>query len=206
VAAEKLELRLFCRFRMGTCYVGRIWSRGICGGSIMQTLSRIWEDSVWSKVIGAAIFALCGAIVGSVSASFRKNWWPHVRKLTVQSEPAFGVVEVNAKENAGEKYPLKCYVILRNDSAFAIDLTVSNYEPLLVKLKSFRAACLRLKLGGNTVPAGHVDRIAVYPGQQFEAWVGVDETKFSADQVNSHIGNIGKLVLAANGKVVRVQF
>jgi len=50
-------------------------------------------------------------------------------------------------------------------------------------------------------PKDHgVDRVAVYPGQLFQAWVGVDESKFKDDQVRSLIGRIGTLVFLVNGK------
>jgi hypothetical protein len=101
------------------------------------------------------------------------------------------------------KYPLKCYVTLRNKSSECIDVSLSNYLPGNVTLKDFSSDVLQLRFKGWWPQPG-VERISVLPGQLFRAWVGPNERKFNEEQVNSLRGRIGTLVFSINGKPLSI--
>ena len=53
------------------------------------------------------------------------------------------------------------------------------------------------------LPADHgVPQVAVLPGQLFKGWIAPDETQYTAAQVRSHFGNLGKLTLKINGELM----
>jgi len=79
-----------------------------------------------------------------------------------------------------------------------------EYRPGTVTLKSFRLDVLQLQ-ARTWLPIDHgLERVAVLPGQLFQAWIGVDEGKFSAGLVNEQRGRIGTLVFSVNGKRVDI--
>jgi hypothetical protein len=95
---------------------------------------------------------------------------------------------------------------LRNDSDVAIDVQMQEYRPELVTVKGFPTEVLQVRLKDIWLPSPHgVGRIAVYPGQQFQAWIGLDEGRFNKAQVEGHRGRIGMLILLANGQNVPVK-
>lgn len=176
---------------------------------IAASVARIWDDPVWSKVIAAGILAL----IGSIGIIF--NWWnagfrrlvqlvgakvrpaPNIRKIDVEIPPQNPALRLG--------FPLKCYVTLQNASIECAEVRVSEYRARTVTLKQFVFDVLQLGFRGQWFPAPDgVDRIAVLPQQLFRAWVGVDERKFSEDQVNRLRGQIGTLVLLVDGKSVNI--
>ncbi len=195
---------------------------------MLKILKQIWHDPVWSKVIAAVILAALAAIWAAVHFS----WWQRLLSsypiplwllvlliaLTLFSfavllwkrrqfgEPNIKMIDlaVRRDENKGVTYPLKCWVQLRNDSATCADVRISEYRPGTVTARRFVVDVLQIRLR-EWLPKDHgVDRLAVLPGQLFQAWIGLDESRFNADQVNNLRGRIGTLVFVVNGTPVSI--
>jgi hypothetical protein len=127
---------------------------------------------------------------------YRPELEPNITKIDVLTVPPdTGLTLV---------FPLKCYVQLRNDSAVCADVRILEYKSSTVTLKRFVVDALQLKFR-TWFPTDHgLERLAVLPGQLFQAWIGVDDGKFNANQVNELRGRIGTLVFQVNGKRVNV--
>ena len=67
-----------------------------------------------------------------------------------------------------------------------------------------QASVLQVKLREWYPDKEGVDRVSVLPGQQFKAWVGADDKKFTKDQLERLRGQIGNLVLKVNGQRVDI--
>ena len=107
--------------------------------------------------------------------------------------------------NGTQDYPLKLRMQLRNDSAEPIDVQVQDYRPGLITLKRLATEVLQVRLASVWLPGPHgAGRVAVFPTQQFQAWVGLDEGRFGKGQVEEHRGKIGTLVLLVNGQHVDI--
>jgi hypothetical protein len=97
----------------------------------------------------------------------------------------------------------KVYCVMRNDSNRAVDVQISKYIPNELKVVSPNAiAALQLKFqpDGDPCPQKAVERVAVFPGQRFTAWIAPDETLFKEalfDRLRSKMGTgeMGTLVL-----------
>jgi hypothetical protein len=183
----------------------------------MLRLKDIWKDPVGSKVIAAIIVGGAASIAGF---RFRAFLWDEISvplllllifvivaatgyflfawayfKLPRELKPQITLVDVaaNLPANRGATYPVKCYVTMRNDSRISVDVRLHQFKPSVVTLKAFAFDVLQIKVR-DWVPAGYqADRIAVYPGQLFRAWLGVDDSKFDESKVNSLRGKIGTL-------------
>jgi hypothetical protein len=193
-----------------------------------KKLQPIWHDPVWSKVIAVGIVSLSGAVWASVHF----NWWPRLLNtysipawvlliialtflgfvFLLWKQPQFGEAEIAkvavniipVDKGKTLTYPLKCYVQLRNNSAKCADIRLLEYTPNTVTLKAFVLEALQLRMRDWT-PSDHgLDRLAVLPHQLFRVWIGVDENKFNADQLERLSGKIGTLVFLVNGKRVNI--
>lgn len=103
-------------------------------------------------------------------------------------------------------YPLKLRIHLRNDSTVSVDIQLQEYRPELVTLMGFPTEVLQIRLRDSWYPKDHgAGRIALYPGQQFEAWIAPDDGKFNKAQVEGHRGRIGTLILLVNGQNVEIK-
>jgi hypothetical protein len=103
-------------------------------------------------------------------------------------------------------YPLKLRMHLRNDSTVTVDVQLQEYRPELITVKGFPIEVFQIRLRDSWYPKEHgAGRIALYPGQQFQAWIGLDEGKFNKAQVEGHRGRIGTLVLLVNGQNVEIK-
>jgi hypothetical protein len=102
-------------------------------------------------------------------------------------------------------YPLKCHVVLQNESSEPADVRLSDYIADAVTLKRFPLDVFQVRFEQQWLPVKTVDRVAVYPTQLFQAWVGADERKFNEAQLNQLRGRIGTLVFLVNNKPVRIQ-
>jgi hypothetical protein len=129
------------------------------------------------------------------------------QQLRAEAEPNITVLDISIPppdESKTLTYPLKCYVTLRNDSAACADVRISNFKPGAVLHKKFVTDVVQLKLR-EWSPSDHgLERVAVLPGQQFRAWIGVDEDQFNPEKVRSLQGRIGTLFFVVNGKTVPV--
>jgi hypothetical protein len=111
---------------------------------------------------------------------------------------------IEDSKNEYLSYPLKCYVTLQNLSSECADIRLSDYKPNTVTLKRLSLDVLQVKLR-EWYPTQHgVDRVAVLPMQQFQAWVGIDERKYNKQQLDSLIGKIGDLVFIVNNIPVTI--
>ena len=124
-------------------------------------IKTIWHDPVLSKVTAAIILAFPAWLAG---AHF--GWWPRL----VSSHPVPGwlllllvaitvlslaflfsrrrmnITKMDVLATPPDKgltlsFPLKCYVQLRNDSAVCADVSLVEYRPGAVTLKSFVVRC-----------------------------------------------------------------
>lgn len=97
-------------------------------------------------------------------------------------------------------YPLKIRLHLRNDSNVPIDLQMDSFLPDYATLKAFPTEVLQCRMRDVWYPKEHgVGRLALYPGQQFQAWIAPDENRFDKARLESNRGRIGTLVFLANG-------
>jgi hypothetical protein len=155
--------------------------------------ARIWQDSVWSKVIGGVITAL----LFWVWAEARKLWKRDVaQKLTPY------VADV--VPNAGTSFPLKIYVEMRNNTKRCMDVRLVEYKPKNISLERFSPRTLQLFFLNWQPKDESVERIAVYPGQRFRAWFGADPKKHTEQQVRENIGKLGTLIVSVNGKDIPI--
>jgi len=190
-------------------------------------LKKIWRDPVWSKVIAAGIITAITATAGIIwppvrgfllTASLVPYWLFGLLGLVVvcaivivldANRPKVhvtpvGDVEVGEDKTPGRSFPLKVSCVIRNDSSQSIDVQVFDYTPGTVTLKKFVTDVLQVKLR-EWYPDKHgVERLAVLPGQQFKAWVGADESRFTKDQLDRLRGQIGSLVLLVNGRRIDI--
>jgi hypothetical protein len=136
--------------------------------------------------------------------------WPQLEEVIKNIEPDIRVIDVeitfSPKDPQGRTltYPLKCYVKLENSSMGCIDVKLSEYIPKKVANKQALSDVLQVRFGGWCPSPDGVGRLAVLPGQLFRAWVGLDETKFTREQVENQRGEIGTLVFSINGDVLNV--
>jgi len=129
------------------------------------------------------------------NAEHIKRSLPSITKLADQIEYGNGSVS----------YPLKLRIQFRNDSGLPADIQMHEYQPEMVKIKGFPAEVLQLRIKDAWLPSPHgVGRIAVYPGQQFQAWIGLDDGLYSRAQVEGRRGNMGRLIFLVNGEHVAV--
>lgn len=195
-------------------------------------LSKFWRDPVWSAVLAAVIAAGILEAVKRLSSGHSDGWPDFFRAYQIPFwllislifltflgfalfwwrkdqllQPKIALTDVTTRPPATEKgitYPLKCRVQFRNDSTLCADVSISGYKPDTVTIKKFLADVLQIKLR-EWEPSDHgVDRLAVLPGQFFQAWIGVDESKFNAEQVSKLRGRIGTLILMVNGKRLNI--
>ena len=129
-----------------------------------------------------------------------------VQRLTPAAPKIVKLSDRVVTEVAAEGYPLKLRIHLRNDSAFTADLQLHEYRPELVTVKGFPTEVLQIRLRDSWYPKDHgVGRIALYPGQQFEAWIAPDEGKFNKAQVEGYRGRIGAVILLVNGRNLEIK-
>lgn len=161
-------------------------------------LHDIWNDPVWSKVIGGLIVIVLSAIGGllaKLSGLPKRFWQPALRKT-------HGYVS-DQSETTGVLYPLKYYIEAINDSGKCVAVRVAAYVPNAVTLQKFVPDTLQAMMLDGWYPRPNTaDSVALLPNQRCRAWVGIDATKFTKNQVETLEGKIGTLTLTANGKKV----
>jgi hypothetical protein len=151
-----------------------------------MTLHEIWTDSVWSKVISAAIGGTFSRLIGLP----KRFWRPTLRKTK-------GYVVIHS----GAQYPLKYYLEVENDSKECVAVRVYGYVPNAVTLQKFVPDTLQAWMSGWQ-PPNTTDVVALLPNQRCRAWVGLD-AKFTKSQVETTLeGKMGTLTLTANGKKI----
>jgi hypothetical protein len=157
--------------------------------------------------ISVSIASLLLAILAIITVIFVLG-----RTRRLQLEPRFTTVNINIpppdyNRTPPLRYPLKCYVTMRNDSTICADVRLSTYKPIKVTVKNLPLDVLQLRFGGEWCPRPNgVDRLAVLPGQLFRAWIGIDETKFDGEQAQEHLeqGEVGTMVFTINNSTVPV--
>ena len=154
-----------------------------------MTFHDVWNDPVWSKVIGGVITAVILAI--SRLLKWPKRFWvPRLRKT-----------HVHASEQAGAMYPLKYYIEVVNDSRKCVEVRVSEFIGNAVSLQKFVQNTLQVMFDGKWFPTDlATETVALLPNQRCRAWIGVDSTKFTRADLERLEGRIGILTLTANGK------
>ncbi len=125
-------------------------------------------------------------------------------------EPKITLVSVSANmapKGSTLTYPLKCSVFLRNDSKGCVDVMLSRYEKDKIPASLFRQGVLQIEVAGSGwIPTTNgADQIAVLPGQNFRAWIPIDEKQYSEDMVRGAMEHIGTTVFKVNGKEVRIK-
>ena len=158
-----------------------------------MTLHDVWNDPVWSKVIGGVITA--GILALSRVLKWPKRFWP----------PALRETHAYASDQSatGAMYPLKYYLEVINDSKKCVAVRVSDYEPDNIKLQKFVPGTLQLMLEGNWFPTPNsTEMLALLPNQRCRAWIGVDAKNFTQADLQRFKGKIGTLTLTANGKKI----
>lgn len=147
--------------------------------------------------LGAILFYLLVALFLVSGAQVLLAW---------RRRPNLKVIETHGRAVPGLTYPLKYRVRMRNDSIGCVDVQVSRFEPEKVTVKRQVTSVLQIKLDEDLWPDKKgVDRIAVLPGRQFQAWIGIDETKFDQSKVELLKGHIGRLLLLVNGQTIDIK-
>lgn len=148
----------------------------------------MWNDNVWNKVIAGLIVAGIVGLFKGPRGWVVRQWKPKVMKVSSWTS-----------EHTGATFPLKHYVLMKNDSRRMMDVRLASYDAVTITLKRFATNTLQIQVGGEWCPVQHgAERLAILPGQYFRAWVGVDESKFTKAQVDGLAGKIGKLSLKVN--------
>jgi hypothetical protein len=120
--------------------------------------------------------------------------------------PKIGILSYRIVDEIGADYPLKLRMQLRNDSTTTADVQLKEYRQGLVTIKGFPTEVLQIRLRDLWYPKEHgAGRAALFSGQQFEAWIGIDESKFTRAQVETYRGTIGALILMVNGQDVEIK-
>jgi hypothetical protein len=140
-----------------------------------------------------------------------RKWKDRVTELETKDATtalaAIKITKLNADVtyNGGDTYPLKIRLHLRNDSSVPIDVQMQEFRPGFATLKAFPVEVLQIRMRDIWYPKEHgVGHIALYSGQQFQAWIAPDEGRFNKAQLESHRDEIGTLVLRINGRNVDV--
>jgi hypothetical protein len=158
---------------------------------VQPTLGAPMNLSGW-LIVGLVVLGLSVAIP-ALSKVFRRLG-PKIKVINVDIPPI----------NPALNYPLKCYAQMRNEAEQAIDVSVIDYILGRVTLKKFVTDVLQLKFR-KWLPADEgVDRVAVYPGQQFQGWIGPDAIQYSEARLKELKGNIGTLVLRVDGEEKKI--
>jgi hypothetical protein len=163
-----------------------------------MTFHDIWNDPVWSKVIGGLIvIAVSGilGLLGKVSGFPKRFWQPALRKTHAYVS--------DQSETADIEYPLKYYIEAINDSRKCVAVRVSDYASNAVTLQKFVPNTLQAMMPDGWHPRPNTtDSVALLPNQRCRAWIGIDATKFTKNQVEALEGRIGTLTLTANEKKI----
>lgn len=172
-----------------------------------MTVAQIWQ-AISDKVavyLGAAIII---GILTWIATHWRaeiRRWASKLLPRRYQPAASINLIHVAVVMNPSATFPLKCYVTMRSDSVYAADVRVAGYRPSAVTLQRLVLDVLQVKLGDRWFPQDHgVERIAVYPQQQFQAWIGLDSNRFDEHQARALIGQLGTLVLSVDGKPVSI--
>jgi hypothetical protein len=184
-----------------------------------MTFRDVWNDPVWSKVIGGLIVPIILAIFAALrTARFRLA----IRVLFGSTEvpkaelpaakPKVTLINVNSPAidpNPATPliFPLKCYIEMRNDSDFAIDVRMTDYRRNTIDAKRLALEVLQIKFDKWFPVPTATDRVGVYPGQQFRVFIPIDEHgSFTNSAINNLRGKIGTLVLSVNGEEMLIPF
>ena len=199
-------------------------------GKIVAASKKIWSDPVFSKVIAQGIIYFILVLVGLGWVGTLLDWWGSgfwwsiaftvlggvgglaggfvfFRREQQRPAPNIRVVDIDVPDqnpSLNLTYPLKCYVTMQNNSTQCIDVRISDYKPLNVTLKQFLLDVLQVRLRNWCPERDGVDRVAVFPQQQFRAWIGIDERKFNEERVRALRGQIGTLILSVDGEAVSI--
>jgi|SRR5271167_1042048 len=164
-----------------------------------EWLKQAWQDSVWSKVIAGVIVAAILSILAALK-------FQPLERIRRHFSPMLTKIDVRISDEPGKPIPLKVFVQWRNDSKKCVSVSLSEYRPERITLKRFVPSTLQILFQPRWVPEPEAAAlVAVLPGQLCQAWVGADETKFNATQVEALIGKLGVLVIKVNGKDLSVQ-
>jgi hypothetical protein len=145
----------------------------------------------WGWII-VGVLLLASALINTFGFKF------HGRSLKIKTL-ATPLTYVDQKPPIG--YPLKMHVEMRNDCSECIEVRLSGYRPGLATVKRVPLDVLQIKYSGTWTPEEKPEEhLAVLPSQQFRAWIGLDENKFTKEQLEQALGKIGTLVLAVNGR------
>lgn len=191
-----------------------VWSK-VIAGLILAALTAIaglsWQPlGIW--LLGATptpnwiLFMMCLVLVceTTILLAIARRRAPNPPAVPIHVVP-IGDTDVVEDKTPGRGYPLKAYRTMRNDSIQPVDVRVADYRVGTVDLKKFVTDVLQVKLREWFPDKGDgLERVAVLPGQQFKAWVGADEKKYTKDQLDRLRGRIGTLVLMVNGERVDI--
>ena len=180
-------------------------SSAILSLRMLELLHQAWNDPVWSKVIAGLIVPALLAILAlgrrqrfreaiGVFLGHRRAPKPVITVINITAPP------INPSPPTPLRYPLKCYVEMRNDSVSMIDVQVSNYHENAVPIKKLVLHVLQVRFNRWFPEPDGAERIAVLPKQLFQAWIGIDEATFTNSQIMKLRGKIGTLVLSVNGQ------
>lgn len=175
-----------------------IWNHAwghVLGGLIIGAGGLVWavfQDHPGGSAFGIGIIGL-GVLIWFL---FNKLW---SIKLTVTH------FDTSYYPKPGIGYPLKYYIEMRNDSGKSIEVSVVKFQPKNIRLKSFPTEVMQVRFHAKWFPSDEsVDKVAVYPGQLCRAWIGVNESEFTEQQVKAAVGRIGTLTVSANKKQIPI--
>jgi hypothetical protein len=188
---------------------GQIMQVAINAVALIATTKGAWPDLAANRFFatGALIFyALVASVLVSIWQLARAVRAGGIQAAPESPEIALLDASVVQLQQGPAQYPLKCRAKMRNESARCIDVQMAGFRPKHVTLKKFETSALQVKLAKDWMPPKEaIDRVAVLPNQEFQAWVGIDETKFTEDAVRRLRGEIGTLVLRINGQPYEVK-
>jgi hypothetical protein len=151
----------------------------------------------WAVLLGAALLLLL--LLGIMLVVARR------------SKPPVKITLINVYHRVAptklDFATLKVYCEMQNNSKRAVDVQISTYISKELKVSHITRGALQLKFqpGVPFSPNPSVERVAVFPGQTFSAWIAPDERLFnkeSFERLRSQrgTGQMGTLVLNVDGQ------
>jgi hypothetical protein len=126
------------------------------------------------------------------------------RGPAIQPIAPIRLLTVSITHEEGRGYPLKCYVVMRNESNKAIHVSMMGFLPGRMSLKQETSYVLQVHLR-EWYPTEHgLHEVAVLPQQDFRAWLGLNEATYGKDAAMGLRGAIGTLVLTVDGRAVHI--
>ncbi len=139
----------------------------IVNGIVQATVALPWQTYVFYGVmfVSAMLWVTGGTLVWMRSKPPVQTSFRVIGKTPWAGEPE-------------DKYKLKVWVEIRNESDTCPEIRVSRWEPNPLTKVDMRVLkeTLQIRLGGSWLPIGGTDRVHIAKGEAFKLWVSPDDS------------------------------